>query len=162
MLNGDQWSAGSRNNPISPTFTTRLLDLTPFTHCSSLVVERSPKLKWTTMRCVSYHAVVCERQCLCIIIILVIVSSSVQTQCVMNEWTNEALHCTPYPDTWYLHKLLLYFVKTVTNCTRTSSVSVYHQYFFVMRSNSLVSVGKLSSRRLHGMQANIQGGAGYE
>jgi len=33
----------------------------------------------------------------------VIVSNHVQTQCA---WTNEVLYCTPYPDTWYLCKLL--------------------------------------------------------
>ena len=57
-------------------------------------------------------AVVCERQCLCMIV-LDIVSNCVQTQCVINAWTNEV--CTAVLDICTNCYRVIY-VKTVTVC----------------------------------------------
>ena len=89
--------------------------------------------------CVSYQLFVrdnvyascpCEQQC---------------TDTVCNKWTNKWFRSS------VLHTQILYICTNcyrillkLTNCSRTSLVSVYHQYSFVMCSNSLFSVGKLS------------------
>ena len=73
MLNGDQWSEGSRNNPISPTCSTGFLDLTP-----TMVLVRSLKLNGQ-----QWGMHVCHISCL----LLDIVSNPVQTQS-MNKWSS--------------------------------------------------------------------------
>ena len=133
VTNGQQDPERISSLPHAPQI---LLDL--ISPCAkivpSLMMERLRKIKWTTVRgaCVSYQLFVRDNVYICIVMLGIVYRHSVMKK------QSSVLHSVP------IYFLPAQIIKTVTTCSRPSSISVYQQYSLVMCSNSLFSVEKSS------------------